>query len=75
MDRLVNKTGGRLISTRRGIPPEAATAEIVDELRAQYALAFRPIRRDGKVHDLEIRIADRQLRVRGPKSYLAPNNF
>jgi hypothetical protein len=50
----------------------AAFARVADELHSQYLLGFAPPKRDGKVHDLDVRVSQRGLRPRARKSYVAP---
>ena len=50
----------------------AAFARVADELHAQYLLGFAPPKRDGKVHDVEVRVTQRGLKPRARKSYVAP---
>ena len=50
----------------------AAFAQIADELHSQYLLGFAPPKRDGKVHDIDVRVATRGLKPRARKSYVAP---
>ena len=37
----------------------AAFASVADELHSQYLLGFAPPKRDGKVHDIDVRVASR----------------
>ncbi len=50
----------------------AAFAGVAEELHSQYVLGFVPPKRDGKLHDIEVRVAPRGLKPRARKSYLAP---
>jgi len=47
---------------------------VADELHSQYLLGFAPPRRDGKRHDIDVRLARKGLTARARKSYLAPKN-
>jgi hypothetical protein len=70
--RVAEETGGGFIEIRFGEDLGAAFAQVADELHAQYMLAFAPPRRDGKVHEVEVRVAGRGLKARGRKTYVAP---
>ena len=49
-----------------------AFAYVADELHGQYLLGFAPPQRDGKVHDIDVRVATKGLKPRARKSYVAP---
>jgi Ca-activated chloride channel family protein len=70
--RVAEETGGGFIEIRFGEDLSAAFARVADELHAQYLLAFAPPRRDGRVHDVEVRVVKRGLKARGRKTYVAP---
>jgi Ca-activated chloride channel homolog len=70
--RVAEETGGGYIEIRLGQDLAAAFAEVADELHSQYLLGFAPTRRDGKVHDLSVRLNQSGLKSRARKSYLAP---
>jgi Ca-activated chloride channel family protein len=72
--RVAEETGGGFIEIRFGEDLGVAFAQVADELHAQYLLAFAPPRRDGKVHDVEVRMLTRGLKARGRKTYVAPRN-
>jgi VWFA-related protein len=66
------QTGGGYTEIRPGQDLGAAFAQIADELHGQYLLGFDPPKRDGKAHDIDIRLMQRGLTPRGRKSYIAP---
>ena len=70
--RVAEETGGGYLEIRLGQDLGAAFAEVVDELHSQYLLGFAPPKRDGKVHDIEVRVSQRGLTPRARKSYVAP---
>jgi Ca-activated chloride channel homolog len=70
--RVAEETGGGYIEIRFGQDLGAAFAAVADELHSQYLLGFAPPKRDGKVHDIEVRVAQRGLKPRARKSYVAP---
>ena len=47
-------------------------AGIADELHQQYTLGFVPVRRDGKVGKIEVRVSRPDTKVWARKSYQAP---
>jgi VWFA-related protein len=70
--RVAEDTGGGYAEIRFGEDLGAAFARVADELHAQYLIGFAPPKRDGKVHDLEVRVSQRGLKPRARKSYVAP---
>jgi Ca-activated chloride channel family protein len=70
--RVAQETGGGYTEIRFGQDLGAAFAQVADELHSQYLIGFAPPKRDGKVHDIEVRIAQRGLKPRARKSYVAP---
>ncbi len=71
--RVAQETGGGYTEIRFGEDLAAAFARVADELHSQYLLGFAPPKRDGKVHDIDVRVVPRGLAVRARKSYVAPN--
>jgi Ca-activated chloride channel family protein len=65
-------TGGGYTEIRFGQDLGAAFAQVADELHSQYLIAFAPPKRDGKAHDIEVRVNQRGLKPRARKNYLAP---
>ena len=72
--RVAQETGGGYIEIRFGQDLGAAFAEVADELHSQYLIGFAPPRRDGKVHDIDLRVSQRGLKARARKSYVAPKD-
>ena len=70
--RVAEETGGGYTEIRYGQDLGQAFAAIADELHTQYLLAFEPPRRDGKVHDISVRVSRNGLEPRARKSYVAP---
>jgi Ca-activated chloride channel family protein len=70
--RVAEETGGGYVEIRFGQDLGAAFTEVADELHSQYLLGFAPAKRDGKVHDLSVRLNQAGLKSRARKSYLAP---
>jgi hypothetical protein len=64
-------TGGGYMEIRFNEDLGAAFARVADELHSQYLLGFAPPKRDGKVHDIEVKLAKKGLKPRARKSYVA----
>ena len=65
-------TGGGYTEIRPNQDLGAAFARVADELHSQYLLGFVPPRRDGKVHEVEVRVGQKGLKARARKTYTAP---
>jgi len=72
--RVAEETGGGYTEIRFGQDLGAAFASVADELHTQYLLAFAPPQRDGKVHDISVRVNQSGLKPRARKSYVAPKS-
>jgi Ca-activated chloride channel family protein len=72
--RVAEETGGGFIEIRFGEDLGAAFARVADELHSQYLIGFTPPRRDGKVHEIELKVSKRGLEPRARKSYVAPKS-
>ncbi len=72
--RVAEQTGGGYAEIRFGQDLGAAFAQVADELHGQYLLGFAPPKRDGKVHEIDVRIAKKGLKPRARKSYVAPKS-
>lgn len=70
--RVAEETGGGYTEIRFGQDLGAAFAQVADELHSQYLLGFEPPKRDGKVHDIDVRLSEKGLKPRARKSYVAP---
>jgi Ca-activated chloride channel homolog len=70
--RVADESGGGYIEIRFGQDLAAAFADVADELHTQYLLAFAPPKRDGKVHEIGVRVDKGGLKPRARKSYVAP---
>ena len=70
--RVAEETGGGYTEIRAGQDLAAAFARVADELHTQYLLGFAPPKRDGKIHDLDVRVKARGVKPRARKSYVAP---
>jgi Ca-activated chloride channel family protein len=70
--RVAEETGGGYTEIRFGQDLGAAFAAVADELHTQYLLGFMPTKRDGKVHEISVRVAKSGMKPRTRKSYVAP---
>jgi Ca-activated chloride channel family protein len=70
--RVAQESGGGYTEIRFGQDLAAAFARVADELHSQYLIGFAPPTRDGKRHDLEVRLTQRGLTARARRSYIAP---
>ena len=70
--RVAQETGGGYTEIRFGQDLGAAFARVADELHGQYLIGFAPPKRDGKVHNIEVRVNERGFKPRARKSYVAP---
>lgn len=74
LGRVAEETGGGYTEIRLGQDLAAAFERVADELHSQYLLGFAPPKRDGKVHDVDVRIKQRGIKSRARKSYVAPKD-
>jgi VWFA-related protein len=65
------QSGGGYTEIRFGENLGSAFARVADELHGQYLIGFAPPKRDGKVHDIDVRVAQRGLKVRARRTYQA----
>jgi VWFA-related protein len=70
--RLAAETGGGYTEIDRGEDLAGEFARIADELHSQYLVGFAPPVRDGRVHQIDLRVTQRGMKVRARKSYVAP---
>jgi len=70
--RVAEETGGGYTEIRYGQDLGSAFAAVADELHTQYLLAFAPPKKDGKVHDIDVRVSEKGLKPRARKNYVAP---
>jgi VWFA-related protein len=71
--KLAEETGGRVFHVDRRNPLDAIFQQIQDEMRSQYMVGYTPQnpKFDGGFRRLEIRTADRDLKVLARKGYYA----
>lgn len=70
--RAAIETGGGYLDVRPRDDLGAAFARVAEELHSQYLLGFAPPKRDGKKHDIDVRVSDSGLETRARRSYVAP---
>jgi VWFA-related protein len=70
--RVAEQTGGGYTEIRFGQDLGAAFAQVADELHGQYLIGFAPPLRDGKTHDLDVRVKKKGFKPRARRSYVAP---
>src|SRR5262249_21316995 len=71
LPKIAAATGGGYFELTRTADLADTFKRVADELHRQYALGFAPLKLDGKMHSLELRIAGPGLTARARKSYLA----
>jgi Ca-activated chloride channel homolog len=74
LERIADATGGRAFFPFQIRDVSDAFTSIQDELRSQYAMAYKPadFAADGRFRTIEISTQDKGLRVRTRKGYYAP---
>ncbi len=70
--RVAEETGGGYVEIRYGQDLGPAFAHVAEELHGQYLVGFVPPRRDGKTHDITVKLNQSGLKPRARKSYVAP---
>lgn len=70
--RVAEETGGGYVELRPSDDLAEAFTRVAEELHSQYLLGFAPPKRDGKVHDIEVKVAQKGVTPRSRKSYVAP---
>ena len=71
LPKIAAATGGGYFELTSTNDLASTFARVADELHHQYALGFTPTTLDGKMHTLEVRLADASMIARARKSYLA----
>jgi len=74
LQRIADESGGRAFFPLKLQEVSDAFSEIQEELRSQYAVAYKPpdFKADGSYRPIEITAADRKLHIRARKGYFAP---
>ncbi len=69
--KLAEDTGGGYFELERTDELASTFTRVSEELHSQYLMGFTPTALDGKVHKLEVRLKQPNMRARARKSYLA----
>jgi Ca-activated chloride channel family protein len=69
--KVAEETGGGYAEVRYGQDLGAAFARVADELHSQYLIGYAPPRKDGKKHDIDVRVTQRGMEPRARKNYVA----
>lgn len=74
LERLADATGGRAFHPFKLEEVANAFTDIQDELRSQYAMAYRPANliADGSYRTIDIEVPGKRYKVRARKGYFAP---
>ena len=72
LGKLAEDTGGGYTEIRPRDDLAAEFARIADELHQQYLLGFAPVSKDGKVHDINVRMSQKDLKARARRTYRSP---
>jgi Ca-activated chloride channel family protein len=73
LPKIAGVTGGGYFEVTSTTDLASTFSRVADELHHQYAIGFAPSALDGKMHALEVRLADTTMAARARKSYLARN--
>ena len=71
LETLTANSGGYVEAINDPAEITAAVARMFDELQSQYTLAFESVRADGKYHEIQVTMKNRDLRVRARAGYQA----
>jgi VWFA-related protein len=73
LHRMSDETGGHMFQVDRRHPLEEVFKELQDEMRSQYSIGYTPTNetKDGGYRKLDIRTADKTLKVQARKGYYA----
>ncbi len=71
LNRLADETGGGAVEVRESDDISRTFGRVAQELHQQYVLGFTPAVLDGKVHRLDVKVKQPNMRARARRSYLA----
>ena len=71
LSTIADDTGGGYFELTRADDLASTFARVAEELRHQYALGFEPPRLDDKMHDLDVKVSGKGMKVRARKDYFA----
>jgi VWFA-related protein len=73
LERIANATGGLYLADRANpSAPGPILERLLADLHARYTLGFTPPVRDGKLHDVDVRVLRSGLKIRARRQYSAP---
>ena len=72
LKRFAEETGGGYFELTEAADLGPTFTRVARALHSQYVLGFTP-RTDGQRHEIEVRLAERGLRARARRSYIAPS--
>jgi VWFA-related protein len=70
--KVAQETGGGYTEIRPNQDLGSAFARVADELHGQYLIGYAPPKRDGKSHEIEVKVTRSGLKARARRTYLAP---
>ena len=71
LPKIAAATGGGYFELTSTADLPSTFARVAEELHRQYAMGFTPEKLDGKMHALDVRVADAGMTVRARRNYLA----
>ena len=71
--QIADVSGGGYFAMRTTADLSGLFTQVADELHQQYWLGFAPPKRDGKLHEIEVKVKRPGLVARARRSYLAPS--
>lgn len=72
--KLAEETGGGYFELRETDELGPTFTRVSQELHSQYVLGFSPTVRDGKTHELAVRVKGQGMKARARRSYIAPSD-
>ena len=72
LKKMADISGGGYFEMKETADMTSHFMRVAEELHHQYWLGFEPTKRDGKVHDIQVRIKKQGMIARARQSYVAP---
>jgi len=72
LKKMAEETGGGYFELKDTDDLGPTFTRVAQELHSQYLLGFVPPKRDGKVHEIDVRTTVKGMKPRARKSYVAP---
>jgi Ca-activated chloride channel family protein len=73
LKKFAEETGGGYFELKATDELGPTFTRVAQELHSQYVIGFQPTVRDGKTHELEVRVKQRGMNARTRTSYIASN--